>query len=135
MVGIDFGTVENQDYLMYRVNEMRAYYGYPPFEPHAPYTCAAKSWSKRMWRLKFCGHRDPKTGEEFWDRIVLCDGKIYRAAEIVACAPPSIEQALANWLNEPTHRNILFSQGAKAGIGVAGDDEENPKWYTLIVDY
>lgn len=135
MVYHDFGVIETQDYLIYRINEIRNYYALPSFEIDPAYTCAAASWSKRMWRLNICTHQDPETKENFWDRIVLCGGKIYRVAEIVACNVPSIEQAIGEWINNPGHAPFLFSKGGKAGVAVAGNDAETPRWYTLITDY
>ena len=135
MVYDDFGTIETQEYLMMRINEMRAFYVLPPFETDPAYTCAARGWSKRMWRLNLCTHRDPETRENFWDRIVLCEGRVYRVAELIACGQKNIEQALADWLNNPNHRQFLFSPGRKAGIGVAGDDDQDARWYTLIMEY
>ena len=127
---------ETAEYLVMRVNEMRAYYRRAPVVFSPTLACAARSWAKTTWRLRYCGHVDMKTGQQFWQRVNICGGRLTRGYELVSCEVPSIEMALADWLNEPSSRKILLSPFIqRIGIGWAGSDKNSSrKYYTLVAD-
>lgn len=125
---------EDQTYLLNQVNATRAKYGLRPVVLSTTLSCAARSWSKRIWRLRICTHTDPQTGQQFWQRVQLCGGRLTQGWEIVACGYPDIDSAILGWLNSPPHRNILLSPYIRTiGIGFAGPAVKGSQRYYTIV--
>lgn len=125
---------EDQEYLLSRVNRIRAAAGLNPVALSSTLSCAARSWSKRIWRLRICTHVDPQTGEQFWQRVAVCGGRLVQGWEIVACGYPEIDSALMGWLNSPPHRNILLNPNIRTiGIGAAGPAiKQSQRYYTIV---
>jgi uncharacterized protein YkwD len=125
---------ESQEYMLARINAVRASYRLPAVGMRKDLECASRSWSKELWRTKTCRHFDPAKREYFWDRVRICGGSIIQGGEIVACGYQDIDAAIVGWLNSPQHRNIFLSRYTKViGVGWAG--EENAQhWYTMIAD-
>lgn len=125
---------EDQIYLLHRVNATRAKYGLNPVMLLPPLSCAARAWSKRIWRLKVCTHVDPETGQQFWQRVQICEGQLTQGWEIVGCGYPDIDSVIQGWLSSPPHRNILLSPSIRLiGIGFAGPAVKgSQRYYTII---
>lgn len=126
---------ETQEYMQARVNATRAQYGLRPVVLDTTLSCAARSWSKRVWRLNICTHVDPVTGQQFWQRVELCGGRLTRGGwEIVACGYPDINTAITGWLRSPSHRAVLLNPNVSTiGIGVAGPNfTQSERFYTIV---
>ena len=127
---------ETREAMLAAVNAVRAQYRLPPVSLRVDLSCAALTWSKRIWRLNICAHVDPQTGQQFWQRVALCDGRIYSQTwEIVACGYPDINQAIQGWLNSPPHRQALLNPYVRTiGVGVAGPAlKDSRRFYTILL--
>jgi uncharacterized protein YkwD len=126
---------ETQEYMLAQVNATRAKFGLRPVILDTTLSCAARTWSKRVWRLNICAHVDPVTGQQFWQRVELCGGRLVRGGwEIVACGYPGINYAITGWLRSPSHRAVLLNPSVtNVGIGVAGPPyTQSERFYTIV---
>lgn len=127
---------ETREAMLAAVNATRAQYGLQPVALRVDLSCAALTWSKRIWRLNICGHVDPQTGQQFWQRVTLCGGRLYsQSFEIVACGYPNIASAITGWLNSPPHRQALLNPYIRTiGVGAAGPAlKDSRRFYTIVL--
>jgi uncharacterized protein YkwD len=99
------------------VNEERAAAGLRPLAIDARLVPVARAHSEEMFRLRYFGHRSPRTGSPF-DRLDAAGIRYSRAGENLAYAQ-SVAVAHRGLMASDGHReNILRPEFTRIGIGV-----------------
>lgn len=83
-------------------------------------TCAANRHAADIGASKTCGHYG-KDGSSPFDRIKACGETYQGAGEIVACGQTTPKEAVAAWMSDKPHKDIVLGNYTQVGISMVND--------------
>jgi uncharacterized protein YkwD len=110
-----------QDDLVAALNLARAGAGLPALAPDPGLAAQAQAWAERMAQAGAISHGD------FADRIASVHPGV-PDAEDVAEGQPTAAAAVAAWMADRPHRDILLGDYDLVGVGVAAGDSGLRFW-------
>lgn len=106
-----------EEYLLRRVNEVRAQNGLAPLQYRASLVTIAESWSQEMARVKVLSH-NPRLSSQLEPGRTAWGENVGFAGGYAS----NVERIFTGWMNSPGHRaNILNARYTSIGIGAATD--------------
>ena len=117
------------------VNQERVLRGLNPLTMNKRLAAAAMSYACTMVEDEFFGHDHPQTGEGFADRHAASEFRCHPAGENLARGHVSAPMVVEDWLNSPTHRDNILTDGyLEMGLGLRQDSLDGRLyWVQLLI--
>ena len=117
------------------VNQERVLRGMNPVTLNNRLSAMAISYACTMIQDEFFGHDHPETGDGFAERHAAGEFRCNPAGENLALGHTAPGIVVEDWMNSPTHREIMLSDDyLEMGIALREDSvDARPYWVQLFV--
>lgn len=115
------------------INEERELRGMKPLVLNDALSASAETYACSMIEAGFFGHDHPLTGAGFSDRHAAGEFRCYPAGENLALGHDAPEQVVDAWMNSPTHRDNILTDGYREmGLAVRQDSVDGRLYWVQL---